>query len=121
LIERELTEELLCSLAALSDTDVVYGLYDGTVKTLHLEDGKREALGEHHAKAVTAVVAIDNKTFASGSADGIIKIWRLDKQNRFVCTQTLQEHTVGIVSLAVNAHYELFSLAEDGEMKIWRR
>jgi len=121
LIGREPCEELLCSLSALSDTDVVYGLYDGTVKTLHLEDNTREVLGERHAKPVTAVVAIDNKSFASGSADGVIKIWRRDKRNRFVCLQTLQEHAKGIISLVVNNHYELISLSQDGEMRLWRR
>ena len=120
LIDREPTEELLCSLAALSDADVVYGLYDGTLKTLHLDDGKQEVLSASHAKAVTALVAISDTIFASGSADGTIKIWKLDKHKGFVCTQTLQGHDTDIVSLVVNQQYELFSLSEDGTINVWR-
>jgi hypothetical protein len=117
-------EELLCSLVALSDLYVAYGLYDGRIKIVNLKNGCRCALGKCHHGAVTALVKLPGGRFASGSADQTIKIWQSDDDDGFECIQTLKGHHGSITSLVARVTkrgYELISLATDGEIKYWRQ
>jgi WD40 repeat protein len=112
-------EELLCSLTALSDENIVYGLYDGTIKIVNLVTGRRKVIGRKHAKAITALVTISETMFAAGSEDATISLWRKEENGAWGCFNILEGHKAGIVSLAMNKNGELVSLAKDGDIKVW--
>jgi len=121
--EYSVGEEYVCSITALSNTYVAYGLYDGTIKLLNLINGAKKTLGACHYGAVTALATLSDDTFASASSDRMIKIWQTDDGMGVGCIQVLKGHRGGIISLVARKTKkgsELISLATDGEIKVWR-
>jgi WD40 repeat protein len=121
--EYSMGEEYLCSITALSNTYVAYGLYDGTIKLLNLNNGAKKTLGTCHYGPVTALTMLSDDTFASGSSDTMIKIWQTDDGMGVGCINVLKGHRGGILSLVARKTKrgcELISLATDGEIKVWR-
>ena len=116
-------DELLCSLTALSNLHALYGLCDGKIGIVNLKTGQRFVIGTCHHRAVTALVTLSEELFASGSADGMIKIWQTDDDDDFDCVQVLRGHRGRILSLVsrmTKTGRELLSLDSEGEIKIWR-
>jgi WD40 repeat protein len=69
-----------------------------------------------HAIRVLALLALNNGTKATGSADNTIKIWNSDYQ----VIQTLQDHTGWVTILASYASDMFLSGAKDHRIIVWK-
>lgn len=68
-----------------------------------------------HEDVVRGLCLIDDKTFASCSNDGTIKIWGFDGSLR----NTLYGHTNFVYQVAKLGSDELISVGEGGEVRVW--
>ena len=75
-----------------------------------------------HASSLDSVAASpDGQTFASGDSDGLIKIWKMDKDNAITPVKTIQAHIRSVKSLNFSPDTEhLISSSSDGTIKIWK-
>ena len=75
-----------------------------------------------HASSLDSVAASpDGQTFASGDSDGLIKIWKMDKDNAITPVKTIQAHIRSVKSLNFSPDIEhLISSSSDGTIKIWK-
>jgi len=69
-----------------------------------------------HTRSIFSLAYIGNRFVATGSDDGLIKIWNID-QNR--CVYVLRGHKAGIRSLTVLESKNLVSASWDRTIKIW--
>ena len=65
---------------------------------------------------MTSLAALEGGRLASGSTDGMIKIWDLATG---ACVATLEGHEETVCSLAVLAGGRLASGSSDEKIKIW--
>ena len=69
-----------------------------------------------HQRIVTSVTNIDDKIFASGSADKTIKLWNIKKENSF---RTLTGHKHRVSCIATFDENTIISGSWDRTIKIW--
>ncbi|KAI0543543.1 vegetative incompatibility protein HET-E-1 [Xylaria curta] len=76
-----------------------------------------QTLEGQNDEIVSIAISLDGRLFASGSRDGVIKIWDLMIG---ACTQTLEGHSDQVVSIFISPDGRwLASGSPDGVIKIW--
>ena len=68
-----------------------------------------------------SVIELKDGRIASGSCDGIIKIWQFNSQtNQYECIDTFKGHNGWVNSIIELQDGRLASCSNDHEIKIWR-
>lgn len=102
--------------AKVVDAERMRFLTAGADKKILLWDGNNvEKTFVGHEDVVRGLCLIDDKTFASCSNDGTVKIWGFDGSLR----NTLHGHTNFVYQVADLGSGEIISVGEGGEVRIW--
>jgi WD40 repeat protein len=108
-------------------TYLAVGSFNNSIKIWHQDQDENKQWKcinslEVHATARTFSFSSDNKYLASGFNDKAIKIWQQDNDNKWICIQTLEEHTDSIISVSFSADGKyLVSASFDKTIKIWQQ
>jgi WD40 repeat protein len=96
--------------------------WDKTLKIWDLSSGYRclESFNGHD-DAINAVVVSDNGAVYTASADGCIKVWKMDDQvKRYMLVSTVGKQKPAVNALALNGNGTvLFSGGSDGTICLW--
>ncbi|PRP83720.1 hypothetical protein PROFUN_09052 [Planoprotostelium fungivorum] len=104
----------VCSLAELSNGQIVTGSWDKTVKIWTL-DGTCTATYSGHRHPVLSVIGLSNGQIASGSADNTVKTWRSDGS----CTASFFGHADSVTSVIQLRNGHIATSSQDKTVKIW--
>jgi WD40 repeat protein len=80
---------------ALSVIDLQYKILD----YLNIWEGEK-TLNGHESRVMSVTISPNGNYLISGSNDNIIKIWRKDKANKWLCIQTLADHAAFVCTEA---------------------
>jgi WD40 repeat protein len=106
-------------LALLPNNHLIIGSYSGCIHSVHNIDGTPQytAMHDQHKKSITCFAYLaEASLLASGSNDGVIKIWDLKTQE---CIRTLIGHREGINCLTPLDGGQLASGSDDGTVIVW--
>lgn len=95
------TEGITCMKMVGYDA-VISGSYDFTLRLWSIQDGRCLAvISDHLARIVDLAFNYRSKILFSGSGDGEVRVWRLNKlENALKLTKTFQEHKKPVLKLA---------------------
>ncbi|CAN4088010.1 unnamed protein product [Withania somnifera] len=75
-----------------------------------------------HVDAINAIVVSQNSVVYTGSADGEIKVWQRENNNKHSLVTTLRKHKSSVNALALNKDGTiLFSGGCDEKILVWKR
>ncbi|GFS46529.1 transducin/WD40 repeat-like superfamily protein [Actinidia rufa] len=101
------------------------GSWDRTFKVWRIENSKCLESVRAHDDAVNSVVAAAGGTVFTGSADGIVKVWRReiqDNMTQHTLVHTLLKQESAVTALAINGSGSvLYSGSSDGLVNFWAR
>jgi WD40 repeat protein len=115
--------DTVSGLAVNQKEKLMYSVsWDKTLKIWDLSSGYRclESFNGHD-DAINAVVVSDNGAVYTASADGCIKVWKMDDQvKRYMLVSTVGKQKPAVNALALNGNGTvLFSGGSDGTICLW--
>ncbi|PWA81015.1 coatomer alpha subunit [Artemisia annua] len=118
--------DVISSLSLSEDHTLLYsGSWDTTIKVWKVSDFKCLESIPAHDDAVNAVVAGFDDFIFSGSADGVVKVWRREmpgKRTKHLFLSTLLKSDSAVTSLVVNpCGTVVYAGLSDGLMHFWER
>jgi hypothetical protein len=105
-LKQELTGHTreVTSIARVDQNIIATGSLHGTVRIWNNSNSEYRCIQEliGHAGEVFSVIRINAKTIATCSKDGIVKIWEKQRDNRWICKQTIGNQISSIAKLNEN-------------------
>jgi WD40 repeat protein len=96
------------------------GLHNRTINVLSLSEGWSIKKLTDHNSPVFSLISLNDETFASGSFDGVIKIWFIKGDTSIECITTIKAHEENIYGIDLNVLGNEFIISRSGiEFKIW--
>jgi WD40 repeat protein len=96
------------------------GTGDKTINVLSLSEGKSIQTLTGHTKWATSLISLNDKTFASGSRNGVIKIWSIKEDSTIECISTIKSPENRYNSILLQNLSKEFMVSMSGiELKIW--
>ncbi|KAL0430323.1 UNVERIFIED_CONTAM: protein JINGUBANG [Sesamum radiatum] len=118
--------DAISSLSLSEDKSLLYSAsWDRTFKVWRISDSKCLESINSHDDAVNSIVAgLDGLVF-TGSADGSVKVWRRqmeEKGTKHILSQTLLKQECAVTALAINPSATvLYCGSSDGQVNFWER
>jgi WD40 repeat protein len=106
-------------LALLPNKQLIIGSYSGCIHSVHNIDSTPQytAMRDQHKKSITCFAYLaEASQLASGSNDGVIKIWNLKTQE---CIRTLIGHKGCVSCLTPLSSGQIASGSDDGRVIVW--
>ena len=109
------SETILC-MFRLSNTQLVTGSQDKTIRIWNIFDSVCENTLEGHTGDVVCMIKLNDNLFASASSDNTVKIWDF---YRLICTETYSESQNPILSIARLSNITLASSSMDLNLRVY--
>ncbi|KAL0396666.1 UNVERIFIED_CONTAM: protein JINGUBANG [Sesamum calycinum] len=119
------TDAISC-LSLSEDKSLLYSAsWDRTFKVWRISDSKCLESINSHDDAVNSIVAGFDGLVFTGSADGSVKVWRRqteEKGTKHILSQTLLKQECAVTALAINPSATvLYCGSSDGQVNFWER
>ena len=111
------------SVAKISDSIVVSGSFDKTLRVWNLEkEAGKECIKvlEGHTSDVWSVAKISESLVVSGSYDNTLRVWNLENEAGKECIKVLEGHTNAVWSVAKISESLVVSGSRDNTLRVWR-
>jgi WD40 repeat protein len=111
---------LIVSFSDLENGNILAGRADGPIEILNSSLTTLQTL-YGHSEYVKVILTLSYDSFASGSKDDSIKIWKNNMSNEsWTCVYTLKGHNGDILDLVLSTKANtLISASSDSTIKIW--
>ncbi|KAK1395705.1 myosin heavy chain kinase B-like [Heracleum sosnowskyi] len=116
--------DAISSLSMNQEKGLLYSAsWDKTFKVWRVENSKCLESVKAHEDAVNSIVAAENDMVFTGSADGSVKVWRREAQNKgtkHILLHTLLSQECAVTSLVIDeSHSILYCGSSDGLVNFW--
>ena len=109
--------DYIFSLAKFNNYSFISASHDKTIKLWTYPVNQAQNIFFGHSEPIWFVLVLqDKETIASGSGDGKIKLWEI---NRGECKKTIKAHLDQVNVLAIFEEDKLISGSDDGFIKMW--
>ena len=95
------------------------GSYDKTIIIWNLKEKIQEQIIFGHSQAIQSIISFNNNTFISSSWDKIIKVWKINDNNKFLIYKNLIGHSNEVLCLCDIGNGFIASGSDDTLIKIW--
>ena len=118
-IKREIDAETCVALFSPDGLRIGSGGKDGKIRINDSQTGKKKRVFDDNSYVLTLVFSRDGSTIISGSEQGFIKVWDLDKQNRHGPVLGFKGHSDAVTCLTFVSDMEIISGSRDKTLILW--